>query len=351
MDLSKNDTSKPSNNFKFNLKPQTVKLAVKSSTAATAVTVQLKTIDCQSISNANLDANSLPPTTTVTASVSSSTATKTENVLVLPQSQPLQIENALVTSLVNNNRTNDANVGSILSVTLTQPQAVPKPNATATAKLLQKQLTSNNPYRQSTSTDEVPGFLKEIPAQIVGKRHSSTGSSMEASNTINGEKDAFLQAITTVSVSVPPLVTQKANAETATATSAPVSSSTRALSTENFTTVTIHKSDETKNVLLEPSLEQLLQQASNTTPSTSSLSTIVSRSVTSFRAPSLVIVSSLEAELPRPVCNCTMYVRKHKLFKLIKMTHQYHFLSLFFVLSVEKIQTNHPQVALIKVVN
>lgn len=155
--------------------------------------------------------------------------------------------------------------GSILSATLSQPA-----QKTANAKLLQTQLT-NNPFRRSKSTDEVPGFLKETPAQIISKRHSS----MEASNSIKEEKDDTQQS---------PVIAQKTTENTA---------------TENckFTTVTIHKSDESQNVLLK----QLLQQASNTTPAPSSLPTIVSRSVTSLRAPSLGVVSSLEAQLARPV--------------------------------------------------
>lgn len=56
--------------------------------------------------------------------------------------------------------------GSILSATLSQPQHK------QTASLLQTQL-ANNVFRRSKSTDEVPGFLKETPAQIVAKRHSS----------------------------------------------------------------------------------------------------------------------------------------------------------------------------------
>lgn len=155
--------------------------------------------------------------------------------------------------------------GSILSATLSQP-AQKTPNA----KLLQTQLT-NNPFRRSKSTDEVPGFLKETPAQIISKRHSS----MEASATIKEEKDDTSSASP---------ATQKTTENT---------------TTDNckFTTVTIHKSDESQNVLLK----QLLQQASNTAPTPSSLPAIVSRSVPSLRAPSLGVVSSLEAQLARPV--------------------------------------------------
>lgn len=182
-------------------------------------------------------------------------ATVVSNASVTSASSTAAIQNILQSGLYS---------GSILSATLNQPPQKP-PNA----KLLQTQAT-NNPFRRSKSTDEVPGFLKETPAQIISKRHSS----MEASNTIKEEKDE---------------TSQLASGGHRTVES----------TTENckFTTVTIHKSDESQNVLLK----QLLQQASNTTPSPSPLPTIVSRSVTSLRAPSLGVVSSLEAQLARPV--------------------------------------------------
>lgn len=156
--------------------------------------------------------------------------------------------------------------GSILSATLSQPPQ--KQNNT----LLQTQLSSSNLFRRSKSTDEAPGFLKETPAQIIGKRHSS----MEASNTSKDDKDDVLPSITIQKDAEP--------------------------NTENckFSTITIvpHKSDDSQNVLLK----QLLQNSgSSTTPTPSSLSTIVSRSVTSLRAPALGVVSSLEAQLARPV--------------------------------------------------
>lgn len=183
-------------------------------------------------------------------------ATVIGNASVTSASSTAAIQNILQTSLYTTS-------GSILSATLSQPSQ--KPNA----KLLQTQLTSN-PFRRSKSTDEVPGFLKETPAQIISKRHSS----MEASNTIKDEKDES----TPSNVVVPKTENTTENCK--------------------FTTVTmVHKSDESQNVLLK----QLLQQVSNTTPTPSSLPTIVSRSVTSLRAPSLGVVSSLEAQLARPV--------------------------------------------------
>lgn len=186
-------------------------------------------------------------------------ATVVSNASVTSASSTAAIQNILQSGLYSHPTS-----GSILSATLSQPSQ--KPNA----KLLQTQLT-NNPFRRSKSTDEVPGFLKETPAQIISKRHSS----MEASNTIKDEKDDA-----TTSTVVTPKTTENA--------------------TENckFTTVTmVHKSDESQNVLLK----QLLQQVSNTAPTPSSMPTIVSRSVTSLRAPSLGVVSSLEAQLARPV--------------------------------------------------
>lgn len=70
------------------------------------------------------------------------------------------------------------------------------------------------------------------------------------------------------------------------------------ITTDNckYSTVTIvpHKSDDSQNVLLK----QLLQNSGSTA---SPMPTIVSRSVTSLRAPSLGVVSTLEAQLARPV--------------------------------------------------
>lgn len=186
-------------------------------------------------------------------------ATVVTNASVTSASSTAAIQNILQSGLYSHPTS-----GSILSATLSQPAH--KPNT----KLLQTQLT-NNPFRRSKSTDEVPGFLKETPAQIISKRHSS----MEASNSIKDEKDE-----TTTSTTVAQKIAENA--------------------TENckYTTVTmVHKSDESQNVLLK----QLLQQASNTTPTPSSMPTIVSRSVTSLRAPSLGVVSTLEAQLARPV--------------------------------------------------
>lgn len=187
-------------------------------------------------------------------------ATVVSNASVTSASSTAAIQNILQSGLYSHPTS-----GSILSATLSQPAQ--KPNT----KLLQTQLT-NNPFRRSKSTDEVPGFLKETPAQIISKRHSS----MEAS--LKDEKDEITAATTASSINV-----QKSTENT----------------TENckFTTVTmVHKSDESQNVLLK----QLLQQASNTTPTPSSMPTM-SRSVTSLRAPSLGVVSSLEAQLARPV--------------------------------------------------
>lgn len=223
--------------------------------------------------------NSTSSTTLSTSSLSSSA------------SSTAAIQNILQTSLPT---PYPASGGSILSATLSQPSSMPK------SKLLPTQLTSTNPYRRSKSTDEVPGFLKETPAQIISKRHSS----MEASNTISKEEkdDAIMPT--------PMAHAQKVIAETTTITTTTTAVTSTSSSTENckFTTVTIHKptmlindvhikSDESQNVLLK----QLLQQASNTTPSPSSSLPTISRTVTTLRAPSLGVVSSLEAQLARPV--------------------------------------------------
>lgn len=97
---------------------------------------------------------------------------------------------------------------------------------------------------------------------------------MEASNTIKDDKDEVMAP----NVSI-------------------VQTRTTETLTDNSKFNTVHKSDESQNVLLK----QLLQQASNTTPAPSALPTIVSRSGTTLRAPSLGVVSSLEAQLARPV--------------------------------------------------
>lgn len=171
------------------------------------------------------------------------------------------IQNILQSSLYPN----QSSSGSILGATLSQPSQKSNNNT-----LLQTQL-SNNLFRRSKSTDEVPGFLKETPAQIISKRHSS----IEASNTtVKEEKDDTIIASTLSNTK-----NTDANVDNC-----------------KYSTVTIvpHKSDDSQNVLLK----QLLQNSGSTT---SSLPTIVSRAVTSMRAPSLGVVSSLEAQLARPV--------------------------------------------------
>lgn len=171
------------------------------------------------------------------------------------------IQNILQSSLYPN----QSSSGSILGATLSQPSLKSNNNT-----LLQTQL-SNNLFRRSKSTDEVPGFLKETPAQIISKRHSS----IEASNTtVKEEKDDTIIASTL------------SNTKNTDGT----------VDNCKYSTVTIvpHKSDDSQNVLLK----QLLQNSGSTT---SSLPTIVSRAVTSMRAPSLGVVSSLEAQLARPV--------------------------------------------------
>lgn len=222
------------------------------------------------------------PNTSANAQLSSSAANSTA-----------AIQNILQTSLQSG--------GSILSATLSQPPAMPKQSST---KLLQTQLTSNNAYRRSKSTDEVPAFLKvkETPAQIVSKRHSS----MEAPNTIKEEKDDAILAsliatvsVTSAGVAAAVAIIQKTSVEPITAmaiATQATTSTTPSAEKCKYTTVTIHKSDESQNVLLK----QLLQQASNTAPPPSSLPTI-SRTVTTLHAPRLGAVSSLEAQLARPV--------------------------------------------------
>lgn len=149
---------------------------------------------------------------------------------VTSASSTAAIQNILQTSLYSQTTS-----GSILSATLSQPSQ--KTNNT----LLQTQLTSNNLFRRSKSTDEVPGFLKETPAQIISKRH--TVSAMESLNIIKDEKDDTI-------------VNNHANHKP---------TENNAAENCKFNTITIvpHKSDDSQNVLLK----QLLQNSgSNTTP-------------------------------------------------------------------------------------
>lgn len=163
--------------------------------------------------------NKVPAIVSSSSSVSSASASSTA-----------AIQSILQTSLYSQPPT-----GSILSATLSQPSQ--KTNNTS----LHTQLTSNNPFRRSKSTDEVPGFLKETPAQISSKRH--TVSAMESLNIVKDEKDDTI-------------VNNQANQK---------SSENNATENCKFNTVTIvpHKSDDSQNVLLK----QLLQNSgSNTTP-------------------------------------------------------------------------------------
>lgn len=161
--------------------------------------------------------------------------------------------------------------GSILGATLSQPSKSNK-------LLLQSQLnSSNNPFRRSKSTDEVIGSVKETPAQIIGKRHSS----MESSSIVKEEKlNMFDETVSSTGQKD----TEGENCKYSTISIVPHTK------TED--------SQNSQNVLLK----QLLQNSGNSNaPSPSPISSIASRSVTSLRAPSLGLVSSLEAQLARPV--------------------------------------------------
>lgn len=264
----------------INKMPFLTKVATTSSVVSAANSIAVSANNPISVST------SIAKTTTQTMSILSSALSQPQQSRIVPYAEGQQftiskkpiklpistkIENATVVSNASQvtSASSTAAIQNILQSGLySHPtsgniQPPQKPNT----KLSQTQLT-NNPFRRSKSTDEVPGFLKETPAQIISKRHSS----MEAS--LKDDKDE----------TTPPaqVVVQKTTENT----------------TQNckYTTVTIsHKSNEQENVLLK----QLLQSASNTAPAP--ISTIVSRAVTSLRAPSLGVVSSLEAQLTRPL--------------------------------------------------
>lgn len=144
---------------------------------------------------------------------------------------------------------------SILSATLSQPKA----NPTIT------NLLNSNMFKRSKSTDDMPIAKETIRPQIASKRLS-----LEASiKTEPVEKEALATETSTVFAS----------------------------KFSSFSTPT--KPEDSQNVLLK----QLLQNTGNSTPvSSSSLSRPVPGLICgNQRAPSLGVVSSLEAQLARPV--------------------------------------------------
>lgn len=148
---------------------------------------------------------------------------------------PAVVSSASVTSASSTAAIQNILQTSILSATLSQPSQ--KTNST----LLPTQFTSNNLFRRSKSTDEVPGFMKETPAQIISKRH--TVSAMESLTISKDEKDDTI-------------VNNHGNHKP---------TENNAAENCKFNTITIvpHKSDDSQNVLLK----QLLQNSgSNTTP-------------------------------------------------------------------------------------
>lgn len=204
--------------------------------------------------------------------------------------------------------------GSILSATLSQPPTSQKSSANSNT-LLHSQLTStsltNFPFRynfrifeyiciiriyfeffifldcrRSKSTEEMPGFTKEPTAsQLIAKRHSS----VESSGVSKEEKSTVFEDAS-------------ANSNSSSQQSKDVSNEMSINDNCKMSSITIvphTKSDDSQNVLLK----QLLQNSgTNSSPSQSQLPTSVSRAVTSsVRAPSLGVVSSLEAQLARPV--------------------------------------------------
>lgn len=145
---------------------------------------------------------------------------------------------------------------SILSATLSQPKA----NPTIT------NLLNANMFKRSKSTDDVPIAKEALRPQIASKRLSLE-----------------------TSIKTEPIEDEKqVTAEMATGSGSKFSS---------FSTPT--KPEDSQNVLLK----QLLQNTGNSTPvSSSSLSRAVPGLICgSQRAPSLGVVSSLEAQLARPV--------------------------------------------------
>lgn len=202
---------------------------------------------------------SQPPTlimATVTRSIvtSSQASTSVSSMSMSSASSTQAIQNILQSSLHSRPLS-----GSILGSTLSQP------SLKTSSTLLHSQLTSA-PFRRSKSTDEPPGFVKDAPAQILGiKRHSLEVVKDDVSDTIDDSGNK-------------------------------IDSENRGCKFSNMSAPQI-KSEDSQNVLLK----QLLQNSGNSSTPSPTPTNTVTRPVTTVRAPSLGVVSSLEAQLARPV--------------------------------------------------
>uniref|UniRef100_A0A1B0CW28 PHD-type domain-containing protein n=1 Tax=Lutzomyia longipalpis TaxID=7200 RepID=A0A1B0CW28_LUTLO len=170
--------------------------------------------------------------------------------------------------------------GSILGATLSQPSFKATTQSQIGSTLLHTQLTSAA-FRRSKSTDEQPAGT---PALIHGtKRHS-----VELANVVKSE----------------PMDTTEETATTSGVTTATSSIATPPKATDSlgsgckFSTMSVPqaKSEDSQNVLLK----QLLQNSGSTSTPSPTPPAIASRTVPGLRAPSLGLVSSLEAQLARP---------------------------------------------------
>lgn len=190
---------------------------------------------------------------------------------------------------------------SILSATLTQASlkstSVSDVPPSTMSSLLQSQF-QNPLFRRSKSTDEVPGFIKTNPAQLIAnKRHSLEVSGMIKTEPL--EVTANEETVTSTS-SVQGNAQLKPKFDTA------MNPNAGGCKYSNMTTQSTTKSEDSQNVLLK----QLLQSSTSNTPSptqtlTQQTTNIITRPVPGLisnqRAPSLGVVSSLEAQLARPI--------------------------------------------------
>ncbi|KFB47865.1 AGAP011192-PA-like protein [Anopheles sinensis] len=230
---------------------------------------------------------------------------------------------------------------SILSATLSQP-LLKSSNASAISTLLQNQLQNATAFRRSKSTDEAPGHhgqeRGESASQILSKRLS-----LEAANVVKIEPVDSVSDDTNVSSSSSSMTSGSSGATLPTAPASVVGSSSAVAkpdastgsgckfssmssstssSSSSSSTGGMSKSEDSQNVLLK----QLLQNSggsssssgggggggssvgitggsnpSVSSPAPSPSGRAVPSLITNQRAPSLGVVSSLQAQLARPV--------------------------------------------------
>ncbi|XP_038110096.1 histone-lysine N-methyltransferase 2C isoform X3 [Culex quinquefasciatus] len=170
--------------------------------------------------------------------------------------------------------TSSTTTTSILSATLSQPMKSSSTTSASMSTLLQNQLQGPAAaFRRSKSTDEAPaGFPRETPAQVISKRLS-----LEASN---------------------PVKTEPVDNNDDSNVSSTVSSTTGGQGCK-FSTISsnVKTESDSQNVLLK----QLLQNTGTGGATSSPTPPPMARPPTNQRAPSLGVVSSLEAQLARPV--------------------------------------------------